>query len=61
MKIGMGFPLSRNWVIDAAYSRYGIRTTATITTATPGVGDIVRTVDVRSDPDVVGLLLGYRF
>ena len=61
LKIGMGFPLSRDWVIDAAYSRYGIRTTATITTATPGVGDIARTVDVRSDPSVVGLTLGYRF
>ena len=61
VKIGIGFPLSRNWVIDAAYTRYGIRTTATITTATPGAGDIVRRVDVRSDPDVVGLTLGYRF
>ncbi len=61
LKIGMGFPLSRDWVIDAAYSRYGIKTQATITTATPGFGDIARTVDVRSDPDVVGLMLGYRF
>ena len=61
LKIGVGFPVARNWVIDAAYSRYGIRTTATITTATPGFGDIARTVDVRSDPDVVGLTVGYRF
>jgi outer membrane protein len=61
LKIGVGFPLGRNWVIDAAYSRYGISTTATITTASPVVGGIVRTVDVRSDPDVVGLMLGYRF
>ena len=61
LKIGIGFPLGQNWVIDAAYSRYGIRTTATITTATPRVGNIVRTVDVRSDPDVVALTLGYRF
>ena len=61
LKIGMGFPLSQNWVIDAAYSRYGISTTATITTATPGFGDIARTVDVKTDPDVIGLMLGYRF
>ena len=61
LKIGIGFPLGRNWVIDASYSRYGISTTATVTTATPGVGEIVRTVDVRADPDVVGLMLGYRF
>jgi outer membrane protein len=61
LKVGLGFPLGPNWVLDAAYSRYGIRTTASITTATPGFGDIVRSVDVRSDPDVVGLTLGYRF
>ncbi|HEY4066863.1 MAG TPA: OmpW family outer membrane protein [Burkholderiaceae bacterium] len=61
LKIGVGFPLSENWVIDAAYCRYGIRTTATITTATPGAGDIVRTIDVRADPDIVALTLGYRF
>lgn len=61
LKIGIGFPLGRNWVIDAAYSRYGISTTASITTATPEVGGIVRTVDVRADPDVVGIMLGYRF
>lgn len=54
----MGFPLGRNWVIDAADSRYGISTTATISTVTPGDGEIVRTVDVKSDPDVVGLTLG---
>jgi outer membrane protein len=61
LKVGMAFPLGRNWVIDGAYCRYGIRTTATITTATPGVGDIARTLDLRSDPDVVALMLGYRF
>ena len=61
LKVGIGFSLGRDWVIDAAYSRYGIRTTATITTATPGFGDVVRTIDVRSDPDVIGLMLGYRF
>jgi outer membrane protein len=61
LKIGTVFPLSRGWVIDAAYSRYGIKTTASITTATPGFGDIVRTVDVRSDPDVLALIVGFRF
>jgi outer membrane protein len=61
LKIGLGIPLGRDWVIDAAYCRYDIRTTATITTATPGVGAIVRTIDVRADPDVVALTLGYRF
>jgi outer membrane protein len=61
LKVGVDFPVGPNWVIDAAYSRYGISTTATITTATPGFGDIVRTIDVKPNPDVFGLLLGYRF
>ena len=61
LKVGVGFPLGRNWVVDAGYSHYGIRTTATITTATPVVGDIVRTVGVKADPDVLGMMLGYRF
>lgn len=61
VKLGVGIPVGGNWLVDLAYSRYGIRTTATITTATPGVGDIARKIDVRADPDVFGLLLGYRF
>ena len=61
LKVGIAWPIGSNWVVDAAYSRYGIKTTATITTVTPPVGDIARTLDVRSDPDVVGLMLGYRF
>lgn len=60
-KLGVEFPFSPHWVVDVAYSRYGISTTATITTPTPGMGAIVRTVDVESDPDVVSLTLGYRF
>jgi outer membrane protein len=60
-KVGLGIPLSRNWVIDGSYSRYAIRTTATITTATPGVGNIARTIGVKANPDVFGVTLGYRF
>ncbi len=61
LKVGIGFPLGRTWVIDAAYSRYSIHTTATITTDTPGVGAIARSVGIRSDPDVVALIVGHRF
>ena len=48
-------------MVDASYSRYGISTTATITTATPGAGDITRVIDLKADPGVVGLMLGYKF
>lgn len=60
-KLGVRVPIGRNWLIDASYSRYDIRTTATITTTTPGFGDIARTVDVKADPGVIGLTVGYRF
>lgn len=60
-KLGAEWRLDDRWGVDLAYARYGIRTTATITTATPGLGDVVRTVDVKADPDVLSVMLGYRF
>lgn len=61
LKIGAEWQLDPHWAVDLAYARYGIRTTATITTTTLGLGDVVRTVDVKADPDVLSLMLGYRF
>lgn len=61
LKLGAEWQLDPRWAIDLAYARYGIRTTATINTTTPGLGDVVRTVDVKADPDVLSLMLGYRF
>lgn len=61
LKLGAEWQIDPHWGVDLAYSRYGIRTTATITTTTPGLGDVARTVDVRADPDVLSLMLGYRF
>ncbi len=60
-KLGAEWPLAPGWVADLAWSRYGIRTTATITTLTPGLGEVPRRIDVRADPDVFSLMLGRRF
>ncbi|ABE47334.1 OmpW/AlkL family protein [Polaromonas sp. JS666] len=60
-KLGMEIPLSNTWVVDIAYSRYWIKTTATIVTATPNVGNIERKVDIKTTPEVFGVFLGYRF
>ena len=60
-KVGVSFPINRDWFVDASYSRYQIRTTATVTTLTPGVGNIARSVDVKADPGIFGLTVGYRF
>lgn len=61
VKFGAEFPIAKNWVLDVSYSRYWIKTTATITTATPGVGEIERKINVKVDPGAFGLLVGYRF
>lgn len=61
LKLGVEIPINRNWVIDLAYSRYWIRTSATIVTATPGLGNVERKIDLRANPDVFGLAIGYRF
>ena len=60
-KVGVSVPVTQNWFVDASYSKYEIRTTATVTTATPGFGNITRTVDVKADPGIFGLTVGYRF
>lgn len=60
-KLGSELALSRRWYADFAYSHYWIRTTATVSTATPGAGDVARTLDVGADPNVFSVMLGYRF
>ncbi|HSV54325.1 MAG TPA: OmpW family outer membrane protein [Burkholderiaceae bacterium] len=61
IKLGVEVPLGERMMLLAGYSRYGIKTTADITTETPGVGPITRSITMRSDPGVVSLLVGYRF
>ncbi len=61
VKLGATWNFDSRWFVDLSYSRYWIRTTATIDTDTPGVGTVQRKVKVRTDPDVVSLTLGYRF
>lgn len=61
VKLGGTWSIDRHWFLDLSYSKYWIRTTATVNTATPGVGDIERKVKVRTSPDVLSLTVGYRF
>jgi len=61
VRLGAEYPIDKNWAVEFGYLHYWIKTTATITTATPGFGNIVRTVDTKANPDVLGLTLGYRF
>ncbi|MFT3720283.1 OmpW/AlkL family protein [Pseudorhodoferax sp.] len=61
IKLGGTWSIDHRWFLDLSYSKYWIKTTATVTTATPGVGDIERKVKVRTSPDVLALTVGYRF
>jgi hypothetical protein len=64
VRVGVEYPITKRWVVDFSYLRYWIKTTATLTTATPTPGgnvDVVRTIDAKANPDVFGLVAGYRF
>ena len=61
IKLGATWSFNDNWFADISYSRYWIKTTATINTDTPGVGNIERKIKVRADPDVLSFTVGYRF
>jgi len=64
VRLGLEYPITKNWVIDVAYLRYWTKTTTTLTTVTPTPGgnvNVVRTIDAKLNPDVFGLVVGYRF
>ena len=60
-KVGAEVPLTGGWLLDFSYSYYWIKTTATLTTATPGVGNIARQIDVTANPGALAFNVGYRF
>ncbi|MDC0661416.1 OmpW/AlkL family protein [Marinobacter sp. SS21] len=61
VKLGAEFPLADRWSAGVSYSRYWVSTTAEVTTHTPGLGDVRRSIDVDADPDVFSVTLGYHF
>ena len=64
VQLGVEYPIAKNWAIDLSYFHYWMKTTATFTTVTPtGAGnvDLVRSGEVKANPDAFGLAVGYRF
>lgn len=61
VKVGFSIHLDETWLVDFAYSKYWISADATIKTATSGVGDVSRTIDLDVDPSVFSVMLGYKF
>jgi len=64
VQLGVEYPIAKNWVIDLSYLHYWIKTTETFTTVTPtpaGNVNLVRSGKVKANPDMIGLVVGYRF
>lgn len=61
LKLGVEVAPDRRWYLDFVAQHYWIRGTAKITTQTPGIGPITRTIDQKLDPNLLGLAIGYRF
>lgn len=61
VRLGVEYPIDKNWIINVEYSTFQIRSTATVVTQTPGLGPISRSVDIKDRPQIFGLTLGYRF
>ncbi|HEX7913722.1 MAG TPA: OmpW family outer membrane protein [Paraburkholderia sp.] len=60
-RLGVEYLVNKHWVVDFSYLHYWVRTTLTLTTATPGFGNVTRTIGVKINPDLLGLVVGYRF
>lgn len=59
--LGAEYPIAKNWVVDFSYLHYWTKTTVTFTTETPGVGALVRTGNVKANPDHFAFSIGYKF
>lgn len=60
-KIGAEIPLGGPWFADVVVHHYGIKTDITLTSATPGFGNIPRTQHVDINPNVFALAIARRF
>ncbi|AJG22556.1 OmpW/AlkL family protein [Cupriavidus basilensis] len=60
-RIGFEYPIDKHWAINMEYSRFRMKTVATVVTQTPGIGAISRRIDIKGYPQIFGLTLGYKF
>ena len=65
MRLGLEYPIAKDWVIDFTYTRFWLKTKATLTTATTVASGttvgLVRTLKMEANHDNVALAIGYRF
>lgn len=61
LRLGVEYPLDNRWSFRLEYTTFRLRSTATVVTQTPGVGDISRSTDIKGYPRILGASLGYSF
>jgi len=61
VRLGVELPLRKDLALELSYARYWIKSSAEVTTQTPGLGPVTRTLRLRSDPDAFAIMLAYRF
>lgn len=61
IKVGANYAMNENWSVDMAYSHYWVTSDIEVTTDTPQIGDVTRSISVDVDPDIVSLTVGYQF
>ena len=61
LKFGAKFNLNDKWFLDLSYAKYQSQVNSVITTDTPIVGDVVRSIKTDVDPEITTVMLGYRF
>lgn len=61
VKMGAEIDLTVKWFLDFSYARYWISSQARVTTETPGLGPIERSISVNLDPNVLSAFIGIRF
>jgi outer membrane protein len=58
---GFEYPIDKQWCVNMEYSSFRLKTSATVDTQTPGIGDIARHVSIKDSPQIFGLTIGYKF
>ena len=60
-RAGIEYALDRQWCLNLEYSAFRLKTSASVTTETPGFGSITRNVTLKDSPRIFGITIGYKF
>jgi outer membrane protein len=60
-RVGLEYPLAKQWCVNMEYSSFRLKTSAAVDTQTPGFGSISRHVALKDAPRIFGLTIGYKF